>query len=299
MTTLIFTIIIPHYSDYERLFDCLNSLLAQDFDSAAFEVIVIDDCSPKDIGPVLASRWPVVKYHRQTVNQGAGAARNVGIRMAQGRYLAFIDTDATAPRRWLKGYKVLYDKGVEVACGPVHHKENFLAKLTAITAFGEYLDEKDGFRKSFPGVNFSVNAKTMEMFSFPEKMGFAGEDSLLAQAMVDAGIKIHYVGNCSVLHNPTLSMKLFNRRAYLYGKIFRVSRVRNPNLRGYLAHHYFRAASGFVLIPVRVFLDLKRAILFRKALKLSTFDIMPVFIGSLVTRIVWATGVAAGYIDSK
>ena len=81
----------------EYLQECVDSLLAQTFDD--FEVILVDDGST-DGSPKIAKRFarrdPRFRYIR-TDNQGLGAARNVGVRMATSEFLAFLDSDDALP----------------------------------------------------------------------------------------------------------------------------------------------------------------------------------------------------------
>jgi hypothetical protein len=57
-----------------------------------FELILIDDGSTEDYRTEIPSRDPRIRYYRQE-HKGASAARNSGIREAQGRYIAFLDSD--------------------------------------------------------------------------------------------------------------------------------------------------------------------------------------------------------------
>ena len=87
------SIIIPVYNSGEYLEKCLESICAQSFKD--YEAICIDDGSTDESGSILKhysehdSRFRVVKQD----NMGAGAARNSGIKLAQGKYLAFWDSD--------------------------------------------------------------------------------------------------------------------------------------------------------------------------------------------------------------
>lgn len=88
------SIIIPVYNTSQYLFKCLDSVLKNVGDS--IEVIVINDGSIDDSEAVILSfkdRFPDnLKYYYKE-NGGLSSARNLGIDMASGKFLAFIDSD--------------------------------------------------------------------------------------------------------------------------------------------------------------------------------------------------------------
>lgn len=84
------SIIIPTYGRQTLLCEAIESCVTQATETA-LEIIVVDDGSPDSIEPVV--RNLPVRFHRLDVNQGSSAARNVGISMARGRYLKFLDSD--------------------------------------------------------------------------------------------------------------------------------------------------------------------------------------------------------------
>jgi glycosyltransferase involved in cell wall biosynthesis len=84
------SVVIPCYRDDQYLLQTLQSVAKQS--EPAQEVIVVDDGSPT---PLVAPRdWsgPKLRWIR-TENRGLGAARNVGIRAAEGEFVAFCDAD--------------------------------------------------------------------------------------------------------------------------------------------------------------------------------------------------------------
>jgi glycosyltransferase involved in cell wall biosynthesis len=84
------SVIIPVYNCQQYLAAAIDSVLAQTY--RAVEVIVVDDASTDDSAAV-AQRYPApVRYVAQP-HSGAGAARNHGVRQAQGQFLAFLDAD--------------------------------------------------------------------------------------------------------------------------------------------------------------------------------------------------------------
>lgn len=83
------SVIIPCYNHAAYLPGAINSVLKQTYQH--FEIIVVDDGS-KDNTKNVALSYPVVKYVYQQ-NQGLAAARNTGVKHAQGAYILFSDAD--------------------------------------------------------------------------------------------------------------------------------------------------------------------------------------------------------------
>lgn len=84
------SVIIPTYNRADMVCEAVDSVLAQDY--SPFELIVVDDGSTDDTPKRLAAYGDKIRVLAQD-NRGVSAARNAGIRMAQGRYLAFLDSD--------------------------------------------------------------------------------------------------------------------------------------------------------------------------------------------------------------
>lgn len=92
MTELI-SVIVPVYNVEQYLDQCIESLVMQDYKD--IEIILIDDGST-DGSSILCEEWSF-KDERikviHTENHGLSAARNVGIRNANGTFIYFIDSD--------------------------------------------------------------------------------------------------------------------------------------------------------------------------------------------------------------
>ena len=83
-------VIISSKKDY--IFDCLKSL-----DSATqgieAEVILIDNVSQDKIGESVKKQFPEVKVLRREINGGFGENNNMGMKIAQGRYVLLLNDD--------------------------------------------------------------------------------------------------------------------------------------------------------------------------------------------------------------
>lgn len=84
------TTIIPTHNRAELLQRALRSVLAQT--RPADEIIVVDDGSTDHTPAMMARLFPQITYHVQ-LNKGVSAARNAGIRIARGDWIALLDSD--------------------------------------------------------------------------------------------------------------------------------------------------------------------------------------------------------------
>ena len=99
---LVLTIVVPVYAVEDYLDQCLESIRAglSAEESAAVEVIAVDDHSPDRCGGMLdayAARHGDLKVLHLPTNLGLGPARNAGLAEARGEYVWFVDSDDWLP----------------------------------------------------------------------------------------------------------------------------------------------------------------------------------------------------------
>ena len=89
------SIVMPYYNASRYIKETIRSIINQTYQN--WELIIVDDCSTEPDTAIaledvrlLDSRIVVTSTEQ---NGGAGLARNIGIKMAKGRYLAFCDSD--------------------------------------------------------------------------------------------------------------------------------------------------------------------------------------------------------------
>lgn len=87
------SVIVPFYNRESKIINCLNTILNQTFKN--FEIIAIDDGS-SDAGSALVhklkdNRIKLIRCERASGN--SGTPRNIGLGLASGKYIAFVDSD--------------------------------------------------------------------------------------------------------------------------------------------------------------------------------------------------------------
>ena len=88
------SVIMPAYNCADFIGIALNSVINQTYKN--WEVIAVDDSSTDCTGEVIQAyvkKDKRIKYHRLEKNSGAAIARNTGVELAVGKYLAFLDSD--------------------------------------------------------------------------------------------------------------------------------------------------------------------------------------------------------------
>jgi len=91
-TSPIVSVIIPTHNRPQELLGAVKSVLDQTFQD--IEIIVVDDTSPVPAAETLKDcHDPRLKITKHNVNKGVSEARNTGIKMAQGEWIAFLDDD--------------------------------------------------------------------------------------------------------------------------------------------------------------------------------------------------------------
>jgi len=86
------SIITPTWNCGKFIAETIESVLAQSY--RYWEMLIVDDCSTDNTKEIVEKyNDPRIKYHCLERNSGAAVARNTALRMANGRWIAFLDSD--------------------------------------------------------------------------------------------------------------------------------------------------------------------------------------------------------------
>lgn len=142
MTTPKVSIIVPCYRVEKYLNRCLNSLVNQTLKD--IEIILVDDGSPDRV-PEMCDDWAakdsrIKVIHKQ--NAGLGFARNSGLDIATGEYVAFVDSDDYVDTMM---YKALYAKAKNGSYDYVS-SNHFYKRKTSCDIANNYITEEKIYR---------------------------------------------------------------------------------------------------------------------------------------------------------
>lgn len=109
------SIIVPIYKVEKYLNGCIESILNQTYKN--LEIILVDDGSP-DRCAEICDEWALKDKRIHVIhksNGGLSDARNVGLSFANGKYIAFIDSDDTVSIHFIEIlYKILYETNSDI-----------------------------------------------------------------------------------------------------------------------------------------------------------------------------------------
>ena len=190
------SVIIPVYKAERFLATCLDSLLSQTYTNT--ELILINDGSPDNSGQICEeyaakdSRIRVV--HKE--NGGVSSARNLGLSLFKGEYVAFVDSDdAVAPTFLEERYRNAVNTGSDASiCDFLLVKENGPFTAPADSNYELLTFPKaEGVRnaivcKYYAGSCWSIlfNRKLVEGVRFNEQVHFAEDVLFVLEALLRA-----------------------------------------------------------------------------------------------------------------
>jgi len=246
------SVVVPAYKRTDLVQKAVRSLLDQDLDADAYEVIVVDS-SPDDANArAIATLAPSAACSLSCLvkpPEGPGPSRNLGARQARGEFVAFMDSDCQASRGWLRAGLAAFENGVGLVQGCTRpdragapgiltwyvsvEQEGFIYESANIFYRKEALERAGGFR-----ADLTPHAET--------PMG--GEDVELAWRVKRAGWKSRFAP-AAIVYHEVVSISpwrwLFSKRLFIWPRL----KKEVPEIRQFLfaGCFYDRAQACFTL----------------------------------------------------
>jgi len=209
------SIIIPTYKDWDSLKLCLEALSNQTFRKDHYEVIIINN-SPSETCP-----YKLPAFNMQIITEdksGSYAARNAGIKEAEGEILAFTDSDCIPDNSWVENGVNKFQSSNDIY--RVGGKIEFYFRSQKLSA-AEIYEKAYSFRQDLY-VKEKKAAATANMWTYKDsfdKVGLFNENLLSGGDMEwgrraqNFGIPIDYEPEIVVKHPARGSIKELTRKA--------------------------------------------------------------------------------------
>ena len=221
-----FSIVVPTYNRPERLAECVASFCALQYDRDRFEVLIVDDGSPR-IAEVHAALQPfrdrIALRLLEQSHAGPAAARNLGAGAARHELIAFTDDDCRVDPGWLSAFEAQFTRhpGGLLGGRTVNAlTENVCAEASQalVNFLLEYFIAKGA--PFFASNNIAVARGTFERVGgFDLRFPLAGgEDREFCARFLHAGCPLVYAEDAVVAHYHALTVRRFLRQHYNYGR---------------------------------------------------------------------------------
>ena len=111
------TIVMPCYNSKLYLFEAVKSVLSQTY--MFWELIIVDDCSTDGSDKLIDEIMQIdtrIQSIKLIENSGSAKARNAALKVAKGRFVAFLDSDDTwYPSKLEKQVLFMLEKNIPIS----------------------------------------------------------------------------------------------------------------------------------------------------------------------------------------
>lgn len=194
------SVIVPIYKVEPYLRKCVDSILAQTYSN--LEVILVDDGSPDNCGAICdeyAVKDARVKVIHKT-NGGLSDARNAGMAVMQGQYVAFVDSDDwIEPQMYQRLYDLLIEYNADMAFGGVADEvvEGEVVHRTKTSDYGNtpFAEDKLAAMRRYFGGSWAAwdklyRAELFDGITYP--VGEINEDEAIVLHLLDRCKRVCY-----------------------------------------------------------------------------------------------------------
>lgn len=177
--------VIPSYNSQDTIADTIRSIESQ-VGGLSHEIVIVDSSTHEQVRETV-KRFELVRYVHNPVRLFPGEARNLGARIVEGTYLAFVDSDVILQENWLiRLYSRLISiPGIKAAGGVIFNAnpESVPSRVLYWLEFSEFLPgSRSGFRSYLSSSNLLLRRNDfLESPGFDSRFAMS-EDMLLSRS---------------------------------------------------------------------------------------------------------------------
>ncbi len=252
---ILISLIIPSFRSRATISDTLHSALEQRI-NVPLEVLVVDS-SDDGTADWVRQRFPQVRVHHSPQRLLPGAARNRGAQLSRGEFLAFLDSDVTAPRQWLvrlleqlKRHPECHLASAAVGCA---NPNSPAGRVLYWIEFSEFLPGcRSGERMALSSSNLLIRKQDFERCGgFDEEFAMA-EDLIFCRRV---GGTLHLEAGLAVSHRQREDrgevLQHLRRLGFWSGRYRATFQVAGSGLKSF-------PLLSFALLPIRLWRILRR-----------------------------------------
>ncbi len=284
------SVVIPMCNAATCILNCLKALDAQE--QKPFEIIIVDNNSTDSSKTVVQNAISAMPGLRIIIcsekKVGPGAARNTGVRMAQGDIIAFTDVDCLPHQDWIKNIAFAFeqDSGLDAIGGvdwPTSPAPTVMGKF--LSAFWLPYDQmqqsqvackEDLFNTKFL-VTFNCAFKRaffMKVNGFDESFKTGEDIDLSIRSIQQGGKLVAWNQQIRVCHRQDIHLKGLLKREFCYAKGLtqNIERHFKGNIIIMSSHQYYQWPSRFGLTVVLMSNAVKVMILMALLIPITIFS---------------------------
>lgn len=233
MTRVDATVVVLTYNGDAYLQRVLEMVSTQDY-IGTYEILVIDSASTDRTLDIVA-RYPDVRLVEIPNSEfGHGKTRDMAVRIAQGRFIAFLTQDAVpVDARWLRELLAPFaiDDRVAIVTGrqipresafplqkyDIMHTFASIGSASGTVLFSGPLESHDPKEAGKAGFHSDVNAAVradLASTSLPFRDVSYSEDQLMGREALDLGYWKAYAGRAAVEHSNDLNLREYGKRLF-------------------------------------------------------------------------------------
>ncbi len=208
MNTIEISVVIPAYNAANYIAESIKSVLEQSL--TGWELFVVDDGSTDNTAEIINTFLPDPRITLiQQSNKGVSAARNAGIRAAEGRFITFLDADDFyLPHNLEEKYKLLVkDNSIDfVYCDVMHcdEKLNDIRIEKGVETDNLFIKVLQWQGETIPTLPSNIMVKTTlmkERFLFDENLSNCADRYM--KIMLSKNLKAAYIPKALVKYRNT------------------------------------------------------------------------------------------------
>ncbi len=206
------TVLMPAYNSERYIHESISSALDQTFTD--FELLVIDDCSNDSTDAIvedIAASDERVKLVKLPENLGVAKARNYGVGMAQGQWIALLDSDDLwEPVKLQRQIELAQKDGLDLVYSSYDLIDESGVSLNRTFVAPEHTDYSHMLKDNVIGCS-SVLLRSELLSSNPFSADYYHEDYLLWMTLLRSGIRVEGLTDVLMHHRQIEDARSANK----------------------------------------------------------------------------------------